>query len=295
MNKKENEENIEITQTYQNNLLSDNNTNLLNEINTKTIQKKLEEETLTPREIPINDEILENDTLTLTLISGNLFLDKTIIINSLGLENIPLIRKQNDRIVNFGPLIYDKDKISINDYIINLPKNLNNIVQTLFSFSYDIELKKYFLSPNYIDNYIDTIIFLKVNKKFKIDKKIFVSLGEVHFSIEPIENNKLIIEITFENNSIKQFTFYNKNNNIITIGRGKKCNIVLSNLSYSRIQCSIVFENNFWFIIDGDREKESTNGTWVFINWDYDIEDNFIFRIGQNIIQVNLNKFKIIS
>ena len=100
MNKKENEENIEITQTYQNNLLSDNNTNLLNEINTKTIQKKLEEETLTPREIPINDEILENDTLTLTLISGNLFLDKTIIINSLGLENIPLVRKKYDRIVN---------------------------------------------------------------------------------------------------------------------------------------------------------------------------------------------------
>jgi hypothetical protein len=119
-----------------------------------------------------------------------------------------------------------------------------------------------------------------------------VSLGEVHFSIEPIENNKLIIEITFENNSIKKFTFDNKNNNIITIGRGKKCNIVLSNLSYSRIQCSIVFENNFWFIIDGDREKESTNGTWVFINWDYDIEKDFLFRIGQNIIQVNLNKYK---
>ena len=95
--------------------------------------------------------------------------------------------------------------------------------------------------------------------------------------------------------SIPLLNILGQKNKNITIGRGKNCNIILNNLSYSRIQCSIILENNFWYIIDGDNEKESTNGTWIFINWDYEIEDDFIFRIGQNIIQVNLNKFKIIS
>ena len=78
------------------------------------------------------------------------------------------------------------------------------------------------------------------------------------------------------------------------MGREKNCNIILNHLSYLRIQCSINYneKDNYWFINDGDDEKESTNGTWVFINWDYDIEKDFLFRIGQNIIQVNLNKYK---
>ena len=218
-----------------------------------------------------------------------------IIINSLGLQNVPLIRKQEDRIVNFGTLIYDNENNCINDYIINLPNHLKNIVQTLFSISFDIKLKKYFLSPNLIDNYIETNIFVKVIKNFKIDKKLFVSLGEVHFIIEPINDNKsIIIEANLELNLNKKYYFDSENIKKITMGREKNCNIILNHLSYSRIQCSINYNenDNFWFINDGDNEKESTNGTWVFINWDYDIEKDFLFRIGQNIIQVNLNKYK---
>ena len=218
-----------------------------------------------------------------------------IIINSLGLQNVPLIRKQEDRIVNFGTLIYDNENNCINDYIINLPNHLKNIVQTLFSISFDIELKKYFLSPNLIDNYIETNIFLKVNKNFKIDKKIFVSLGEVHFIIEPINDNKsIIIEANLELNLYKKYIFDSENIKKVTMGREKNCNIILNNLSYSRIQCSINYneDDNYWYINDGDEDKESTNGTWVFINWDYDIENDFIIRIGQNVIQINLNKYK---
>ena len=145
-----------------------------------------------------------------------------IIINSLGLQNVPLIRKQEDRIVNFGTLIYDNENNCINDYIINLPNHLKNIVQTLFSISFDIELKKYFLSPNLIDNYIETNIFLKVNKNFKIDKKIFVSLGEVHFIIEPINDNKsIIIEANLELNLNQKYIFDSENIKKVTMGRKK--------------------------------------------------------------------------
>ena len=55
---------------------------------------------------------------------------------------------------------------------------------------------------------------------------------------------------------------FNSAESPVTIGR-KNCKINLnSSNNISKYQCTIIFENNKWYISDGDMEKPSKNGTW---------------------------------
>lgn len=48
------------------------------------------------------------------------------------------------------------------------------------------------------------------------------------------------------------------------IGRTEKCHVRFKDTSLSRLQCRIDYIDDKWFIRDGDGEKGSTNGTWLF-------------------------------
>lgn len=65
-----------------------------------------------------------------------------------------------------------------------------------------------------------------------------------------------------KNNPVKYE--FNMQDSPITIGRDKNCKIVLDSNIYSKIQCTISFEENMkiWVIEDGNKNKKSTNGTW---------------------------------
>lgn len=53
--------------------------------------------------------------------------------------------------------------------------------------------------------------------------------------------------------------------------------VVFNDDSTSRLQCSIVFENNSWFLMDSDGSKKTMNGTWY-------LADEFIrVKSGMNI------------
>ena len=60
------------------------------------------------------------------------------------------------------------------------------------------------------------------------------------------------------------FTFYNTQE-IITIGRDKKCNIFFNgDKAFSRIHTTFIYDKelNLWKIKDGTLKQSSTNGTW---------------------------------
>lgn len=233
-------------------------------------------------------DIQKNPTLSIEELNGELFNDKKVYINAGGLVNGGL-RCKRDGVTYFGP-IKEQNGIIINDLIINKPQNANENLITLFSINFSLIEKRYFLSPGFISNYGETTIFMKIESKLKIDKKLNLSLGEVHFSVEPLNDfSELEIEITYDINNVQKFV-YDKNKKVITMGRGKKCDILLYNLSYSRIQSSFWFdeEENCWFIQDGKDEKKSTNGTWVFLNWNWKIEEDVQLRIGQNLLKISL-------
>lgn len=234
-------------------------------------------------------DVQQNPTLILEEINGDLLNNKEILINAAGLTTGGL-RKTKDGITNFGP-ISEQNGVVINDYIIHLPGNLNEVIQTLFSVNFNLEEKMYYLCPGVVGNYGDATIFMKIDSKLKIDKKLFLSLGEVHFSVETKDaiNHKIEIEITYDSNTTKKYEF-DKDKKIITLGRGKKCDILLYHLSYSRIQTTFWFDEKEqeWFLQDGNEEKKSTNGTWAFLNWNWKIEEDIQFRIGQNLLKISI-------
>ncbi len=47
-------------------------------------------------------------------------------------------------------------------------------------------------------------------------------------------------------------------------------------------------ENDQWVAIDGYNGKSSTNGTWIYLNEDYEIYDGVSFKANQTIFSVGV-------
>ena len=115
------------------------------------------------------------------------------------------------------------------------------------------------------------------NKKNKIYKDVF-TIGSNLFTVRTLKTRNNTIEISFNDKTYK----FPKEKSEITIGRDKNCDIVLLNeKDVSRIQTTIYFDlkEDEWFIIDGSKEKESTNGTWLTLMNTTEIYDNMILEI----------------
>ncbi len=64
--------------------------------------------------------------------------------------------------------------------------------------------------------------------------------------------------------------------------------IAFNEQSVSRIQCTIYFEDNNWYIIDRDGVQESMNSTWYLADEYMDIYENMTFRSGTTTFRANL-------
>jgi pSer/pThr/pTyr-binding forkhead associated (FHA) protein len=62
------------------------------------------------------------------------------------------------------------------------------------------------------------------------------------------------------------------------IGRSPNCDIRIDDQLISKMQSTIKYENGNWVLEDGRDGKESTNGTWYYLNQEQDIQDGMIFK-----------------
>ena len=216
-----------------------------------------------------DDEIAKVKPFSISSINGgNLFNGKEIIINAGGFIN----KKIKNGITLFGNnvnndldihLNYNEIKYSVYDHL-----------PYFFMIFYKRESKKYYIKPNK-----EIYIYMKIqrNKKNKIYKDAF-TIGSNLFTVRTLKTRNNTIEISFNDKNYK----FPKEKSEITIGRDKNCDIVLLNeRDVSRIQTSIYFDfkEDDWFIIDGSKEKESTNGTWLTLMNTTEIYDNMILEI----------------
>ena len=216
-----------------------------------------------------DDEISKIKPFSISSINGgNLFNGNDIIINAGGYIN----KKIKNGITLFGnnvnndldiQLNYNEIKYSVYDHL-----------PYFFMIFYKRESKKYYIKPNK-----DIYIYMKIqrNKKNKIYKDAF-TIGSNLFTVRTLKTRNNTIEISFNDKNYK----FPKEKSEITIGRDKNCDIVLLNeRDVSRIQTSIYFDfkEDDWFIIDGSKEKESTNGTWLTLMNTTEIYDNMILEI----------------
>jgi hypothetical protein len=131
-------------------------------------------------------------------------------------------------------------------------------------------------------------LYKKINQKIKLENSLIISFSNYHIYIKKIQNNNIKINCIQETNKIIYTNTFNNNEiNEITIGRNNDCIINLDDDNISRIQMTILFENNNWFIYDGCKEKESLNGIWLnAIDNNINIENKDILKIGKLIFKI---------
>ena len=53
------------------------------------------------------------------------------------------------------------------------------------------------------------------------------------------------------------------------------------------MQCQIEYLNGNWILRDGDGAKNSTNGTWLFVDELFKVYDGMVFKAGQALFRTS--------
>jgi hypothetical protein len=190
-----------------------------------------------------------------------------------------------------------KQFISIYDFIFPIDKeNSTNLFDfPSFSIYFDIKDENYYIK----DFNIGIGALMKI-KKYKIENNTLINIG-ANYLVLSIERENLTIKIfnnnILENNSegekkyeSKIFKINKNEDKIITIGRSKKCNLSIDDMMMSKVQSCIKYDSkeNTFYLYDGNSEKESMNGTWVYILNPILITDNFVFKAEHTLFVVNI-------
>ena len=234
-----------------------------------------------------------------------------------GYERKNHFKRETDNINTDNNNIYSNDNINnnmnnndleiiddflLNDFVFPIEENEEN--NGLYEFPnfaiyYNINDGNY-----YIKDFNTGVGALMKIKKFIMEKNTLINMGS-NYLVVYNDNNIITIKI-FNNTTIiedndnkenlsqncvmKEFQIKENNNTVINIGRSQKCNIVIEDMMLSKIQCYIEYNahNQCLYLYDGDGEKESTNGTWVFILNPIKITNNFLFKAEHTLFVATL-------
>mmetsp|Transcript_27005 Transcript_27005/g.23891 ORF Transcript_27005/g.23891 Transcript_27005/m.23891 type:complete len:129 (+) Transcript_27005:720-1106(+) len=85
---------------------------------------------------------------------------------------------------------------------------------------------------------------------------------------------------------------FNNDDKQVKIGRMHDCQIKFEGNSLSRYQCTLENINGNWYVNDGAEGKVSTNGTWLFVEDFFEIQDNSVIKVGQTLFRCVILKKK---
>ena len=135
--------------------------------------------------------------------------------------------------------------------------------------------------------------FVKIQQRVRLISGAIVSFSDSHVAIgisEGASNGKHTQQNTLslrflEGPKLDQTYSFGKELQTVRIGRMQDCDVKFDGTSLSRYQTSIEFENGEWYVSDGYNGKPSTNGTWIFAEDFFELDDNSIIKIGNTLFQ----------
>ena len=237
----------------------------------------------------ISDELIQNSSkLILEEIEGKLFNEKKIEINAGGMVGG---RNKKDGFTIFGqnPEKTSNNDMFIPDFELNISNNNNNFSYPyIFSIYYKIEDKNYYIRSYSGKGSDNKILFIKLRNKNKyvIKQKEIISAGSIIFQITPINDNEIEI-INLTNKKYRKIFDGNKQK-LVTIGRHKECDFSFpKDKSFSRYQTCFEYDEDKkeWTVIDG-KDKDSTNGTWIFGTHSFLIKDEMFIEVLNSKIKI---------
>ena len=196
--------------------------------------------------------------------------------------NINLINSESDI----------SNEFCLNDFVFPIEEKDENIGLyefPNFAIFYNVKDKHY-----YIKDFNTGVGALMKIKHIQLDLNTLINIGS-NYLVLYINNNTIIFKI-FNNTTISE----GKNNEdsigqndvtneymvkededcLTTIGISQQCDIIIEDMMLSKIPAYIEYQakTKKFYLIDGDGNKESTNGTWVFILNATKITNNFMFK-----------------
>lgn len=289
----------------------------LQQTNNDTTQKDPDAQIpIKPPKVPhdkIPDSIINSKKKLKLIIKQSKYLSegREFIINAGGLVGSP--RNAKDGVTIFGDAGVNHNYINIiNKYILfqnnhkndfEFPEEESKTGQSHAEIKYDRNLDQY-----QVKSLRGSGCFLKIDKKIvKIYINIYINLylqlletGDlfsfsnfliqvnIEIKSEEINNRNIVVsslltlEVLFGDDQRRKITFDSKNKKEVRIGRLKnsETDFTFADEDVSRKQCILTYEDNNWYINDGDGHNESSNGTWFYPEKYFTITEGMIIRMG---------------
>ena len=294
------------------------NNNVNNELNTNNTN----DNSISPVSTTLLQKITKKADILMIEVINSFSLDKNlkIEINPLGMVQGSK-RNANDGFTYFGLLDDEQEDnnennenknkeiaFEINSNDVNTNNENNNIIGRHFRIRFDINSMKYYIK----DLGLGYGTFKKIVKKAKIKDTYLINIGNSYivctFGVDEYypEGKGNLVDSGDKTLNIRVFSdlpqtepyFFNpKQFKRIYIGRDISCNIIVDDSLLSRVHCTIDYsEEEGWVIYDGridedeNKNKPSTNGTWLFLIEESEIYDGLIFKNNKNAFECHIVK-----
>lgn len=202
-------------------------------------------------------------------------------ISPAGLENSK--RNANDFKVFIGSKLKENDEI-INDFVID--ERGKGLGSRHLVIKY-IQIKQKYCISDLGDG---SGTFVKIISPLVLRDGYIVSFGNSHMTIHLSQTSNTLTVKFLEGPKSNEVYNFDPDSEVILVGRMMDCKIRFDDSSMSRYQCSVKYEEGKgWMLFDGIGDKKSTNGTWLFVEEDYEMYDGMVFKAGKTLFEVSFH------
>lgn len=241
------------------------------------------------------------------LSSATLQKGQQIILNAMGIESEESKRQDPDGYTYFGckKNIRKNEgtnflKTVVNDFVIP-SKSTETAEQHRgrhFQIWFDPDLQLYKIK----DLGIGYGVFFKIVDPVILKDNMLINIGEAYLVVylmrdsdpeqhhpgETDESGQPRLKLKLYGGPQNGEIFYFKNDGKeIAIGRTMSCDIRIEDKLLSKTQSTISFHDGNWIVTDGSNGRQSTNGTWVYLNEDFNIFEGMTFKANYTIFQAH--------
>jgi hypothetical protein len=136
-------------------------------------------------------------------------------------------------------------------------------------------------------------IFVKVIDSLVLKDNYLLHMGDHYLLVNVIGDVRPELKVKVFGplcvEKVMNFSAEESGNMRVRIGRAGFCQVVLEDNLVSKIQCCVVFDGEKWIARDGDGEKPSTNGVWLYLSEAWEIKEGMVFKTNHTVLMAGFD------
>lgn len=140
--------------------------------------------------------------------------------------------------------------------------------------------------------------FLRLTNRHSLSSQTLLSIGDSYLFLTLLTTynspTRQLRVKTFSRSRTSEVLFFTANQvpgTGLRIGRHPVCPIHIADELLSKVQLTLLVDNTGkWTVVDGDWEtkRESTNGTWLYLSQEREIEDGMVLKVCGTLVKATL-------